>query len=1058
MSKPSVCGWVLVVVLGVFGSTAVRAEQVPTAEADGSRGQASEARNKGLGALTPSRRARLEAGDAEFSEERFGDPDLAEQFYVNSRLGPLRTRGPNPTVGTGTISPDLYFPALKHIRSMPRFSSARNAPHPSLAAQSTAQFDPFAATPPEAVGTWTNLGPSNQGGRTRALLIDPVNPNILYAGGVAGGVWKSTDGGASWMALTDQMANLAVVALAFDPSNSGILYAGTGEGYGNSDAIRGAGIFKSTNAGASWSQLASTDNANFHYSMAIRVSPRNPQRVWAATRTGIFRSLDAGSSWTQVIDASAVGGCTELAIQMQGSSGFVFASCGRTSSQGTVYRGDDTDSSTLSSVLSLSGQGRSSIAIAPSDESVVYVMASQRNSGGGPGQYGLHGIYRSASSGASGSFVTQRQGNVAPANTAQKINQLLLSNPVIALLTECGLGTSSFANQGWYDNVLAVDPLDPNIVWAGGVDLWRSDNAGVDWGTASYWWFDKGIDPEYHHADQHGIVFHPQYNGTSNRIVFATSDGGVERTDNARAPVNTTLAQICGNPVSNGTAWIDRNTGYVTSQFYDGAVYPNGMTYFGGLQDNGTQRGNSSSSDWSILIGGDGGYAAVNTLDDSDPANDVLFAENTGKSLQRSTNGGATFISVSGTITGTGFLFIAPFAMNEGNRQQIWTGGFDIWRSTNQGTTWARATGSSGTCGAGSISAFATHPLDGNRVLVGMSDGCFHYNTAALSAPNTGTWPGGGTLASGFISSMAWDPTNVNVAYATVSAFGIPSVYKTTTGGFDWSPSVGSGATSIPQIPALSVVVNPNDSQQVFVGTDLGVFTSIDGGVNWNVENSGFARTPVESLKVDQNGTRLFAFTHGRGVWSTRICNPCLNSVGGTVNGLAPGNTVTLRNNGGDDLLVPADGSFLFPAPVIDGGPYAVSVFTQPTTPNQTCVVSNGNGTIAGVDIADVAVVCSINTYLVGGTVAGLAAGASVSVQNNGGDMQVLASNAAFNFPTALPDESSYAVTISAQPAAGFQQVCWVNQGSGVLAGANINSVRIQCVNLSDLIFRDGFD
>ena len=1002
--------------------------------------------------------ARLRHETDGLHEQPFGEPDLAEQFYVNSRTGPLVTRGPHQTTGIGTISPEMYYPALQQIRRMPRVSSALHERYPALAAPGESSVDPFAGTPANALGTWNSLGPANQGGRTRALLIDPGNPAIMYAGGVAGGIWKSTDAGANWSTTTDQMANLAVVSLAFEPGNTSVIYAGTGEGFGNSDAIRGAGIFKTINGGTTWSQLASTANSNFYYSMKIRVSPRNTQRIWAATNAGVYRSLDGGGSWTLVQDASGVGGCNDLTMQVQGSSGFVFASCGRTSLQGTVYRGDDTDTSTLTSVLSLGGQGRSSIAIAPSDESIVYVMAAQRSSGGGPGQYGLHGIYRSSASGASGTFVTQRQGNVAPANTAQKINQLLLSNPVIALLTECGLGSTNFLNQGWYDNVLAVDPVDPNIVWAGGIDLWRSDNAGVDWGTASYWWFNKGVDPQYHHADQHGIVFHPQYDGSSNRILFATSDGGVERTDNARAPVNTTLAQLCGTPVADGTVWVDRNNGYVTSQFYDGAVYPNGLTYFGGLQDNGTQRGMSPSGNWSVLIGGDGAYAAVDTLNDMDATNDVLLAANTGNSMRKSTNGGTTFVAANVGISGSGFLFISPFTMNNGFRQQIWTGGFDIWRSVNQAGGWTRATGLSGTCGNGSISAIATHPLDGNRVLIGMSDGCYHYNTSALSAPNTGNWPGGTTIAAGFISWMAWDPNNTSIAYATISAFGINNVFKSIDGGVSWSPSVGSGPASIPQIPALSVVVNPNDSQQVFVGTDLGVFTSMDGGGTWNVENSGFARTPVESLKIDQAGTRLFAFTHGRGAWSTRICNPCLNLVGGTASGLAPGNSVTLRNNGADDLAVSANGSFVFATPAIDGSMYSVTAFIQPTTPNQTCLVSNGNGQITGNDVQNVSVVCTTNNYTIGGMLSGLAAGASVSVQNNGGDTQVLSSNTAFNFPTALPDETSYAVTISAQPAPSFQQVCWVLQSGGVLAGSNVSTVKIQCVNLSDLIFRNGFE
>ena len=251
----------------------------------------------------------------------------------------------------------------------------------------------------------------------------------------------------------------------------------------------------------------------------------------------------------------------------------------------------------------------------------------------------------------------------------------------------------------------------------------------------------------------------------------------------------------------------------------------------------------------------------------------MLFAEFTGNSLQRSIDGGATFSAANAGITGTGFAFITPFAMNQGNKQQLWIGGFDIWRTTNQATSWSRATGVNSTCGVGSISAIATHPLNGDRVLVGMSDGCYHYNFSALSAPNSGSWPGGGTInAAGAISWMAWDPSNLNVAYATISAFATNNIYKTSDGGVTWLPIVGSGATALPQIPAHTVVVNPAATTQIFVGTDLGVFTSVDGGATWNVENTGFANTVVEALVINETAPyKLYAFTHGRGAWMTNL-------------------------------------------------------------------------------------------------------------------------------------------------------------------------------------------
>ena len=139
-----------------------------------------------------------------------------------------------------------------------------------------------------------------------------------------------------------------------------------------------------------------------------------------------------------------------------------------------------------------------------------------------------------------------------------------------------------------------MDPVNPNVVWSGGIDLFRSDDSGQTWGTASYWWFTPGVDPEYAHADQHAIVFHPQYNGTTNQVMFFGNDGGIFTTSNAKAQVSyspapiTNASPICGNTSTQRTSFhfTALNNGYELTQFYDGVIYPNNTTFFGGTQDN----------------------------------------------------------------------------------------------------------------------------------------------------------------------------------------------------------------------------------------------------------------------------------------------------------------------------------------------------------------------------------------------------------------------------------------------------------------------------------------
>ena len=169
----------------------------------------------------------------------------------------------------------------------------------------------------------------------------------------------------------------------------------------------------------------------------------------------------------------------------------------------------------------------------------------------------------------------------------------------------------------------------------------------------------------------------------------------------------------------------------------------------------------------------------------------------------------------------------------------------------------------------------------------------------------------------------------------------------------------------------------------------------------------------------------------------TVTCTTTTFTVGGNVSGLAAGNSVVLRNNGGNNLTVAANGAFTFSTALPDQSAYAVTVFTQPTTPNQTCVVTNGSGNLAGANVSNVTVTCTTTTYTVGGTVAGLAAGNNVVLRNNGGNDLNVAANGAFTFTTPVADGAAFAVTVFTQPTTP-SQTCVVTNGSGTIAGANV--------------------
>lgn len=770
------------------------------------------------------------------------DPDAAAAYHALQRQ--IHDDGPTPIE-------ERYRRAEVHMDGMRRYVSAeRRIVEPGAAEE-------------KALGTWSALGPGNIGGRARALVVHPTNPNILWTGGVSGGLWKTTNGGQRWEPLTDQAANIAFNSLAIDPANPNVLYAGTGEGYqrevirGTALLIRGGGIFKTTN-GTNFFRLGSTNNPNFHFVNALEVSPITG-RIYAATRTGVWRSQNGGESWQRILSTTVQGGCLDLALRTDRPNDVLFAACG-SFAQATVYRSLAAEAGGgFEPVLTESAMGRTSLALAPSNQDVIYALSASITPTVSDG--GLHALFRSDTGGASGSWQAQVRGN-----DSTKLNRMLLSNPVIAHLEECDFGdTNRVSSLGWHANLLDVDPTDPMVVFAGGVDLFRSDNGGADWGLLSYWW----DSPPSAHADQHTIRFHPGYNGTSNQTLFLSNDGGVWRTDNARARAATGTLATC-NPANTAVRWRSLNRNLGITQFYHGAPFPDGRRFFGGTQDNGTLIGGVGNVDgWQSILGGDGGYVAVN------PTNtNVLYAETQGINLYKSVDGGQSFvISINGiTETSDDVLFIKPFTMDPNQPQRLWTGGRRLWRTDNGANSWQAASAPLG--GAGQISAIAVARNRSGRVLVGTSAGTIHRNDNATAAGGGTPWPSALPRA-GYVTWIAFDPNNANVAYATYAGFGGLKLWKTTDGGATWSSLGGSGPDRLPDIPLHSIIVDPDDSERLYLGSDLGVLASIDGGQSWMVENTGFARAMVESLSIVRPGPSaaplLFAFTHGRGAFRVAL-------------------------------------------------------------------------------------------------------------------------------------------------------------------------------------------
>ncbi|MCD4749012.1 MAG: hypothetical protein K8R59_06535, partial [Thermoanaerobaculales bacterium] len=701
----------------------------------------------------------------------------------------------------------------------------------------------------------------------RTLVIQPDDPDTMYLGGVSGGVWKTTNDGNWWEPVSDNLANIAVNSMVMDPSDPLTLYVGTGEGYFREEVrgtwlpLRGDGIFKTIDGGTSWTRLPSTMGADFQWVNDLVISTHDSERIYAATRTGVWRSDDGGGTWRQIHVEDAKGGCLDLALRTDAEGDQLFASCG-TLEQGTVYRTQDASTDTTwEATLSETGMGRTTLTIAPSNQDIIYALAAAH---GGSFDMGLHAVFRSVEGGAPDTWEARVR------NTDDnKLNTLLLTNPMAASYEECNYPAFNvWIHMGWYCNTIAVDPADPEKVWAGGVDLFRSDDGGRNWGLGSYWWLEAG-NRDFVHADQHAIVFHPDYDGATNRTIFSATDGGVFRSLDARGSVATSVLGIC-SPNLSTMEWTSLNHNLGITQFYHGLPYPGGDRFLGGTQDNGTITAFESNGrdGWRHIFGGDGGYVAI------DPTRiSTIYVEYQWSRIHKSTNGGGAFSDARNGITDSPyyFLFITPFIMDPNDHLTLWMGGRRMWRTTNGAGLWTVA--SSFLSNGAMVSAIAVAPGNSNIVLAGTTDGRVYRTTDALSSGSSDSWQSSRPREA-YVSSLAFDPHDGQTVWATLAEFGGPHVYRSTDLGRTWESRDGSGALSLPDIPVHSVVIDPVLIGRIFIGTDLGVFTSTDNGESWAVENTGFASAVTEALSLGNDGDGnpvLFAFTHGRGAWRVPI-------------------------------------------------------------------------------------------------------------------------------------------------------------------------------------------
>lgn len=651
-------------------------------------------------------------------------------------------------------------------------------------------------------------GAGNFGGRLRGIVIKPDDPDQMLVGSVGGGIWKSIDGGASWAPADDFLPVLAVGSMLQDPDDNNRVFAGTGEGFFNFDAAQGSGIFVTTDFGDTWNLLAGTDNPNFFFVNRLVAIP-GTNKLLASTSTGIWGTDDftaVSPLWTE-------------------RSGFV------TDGRGFVDLKLDPSTAT------------------PSARIYAYHFG---------GAEATRRVWRSSNDGASFTQLGAAEGipttnirrmeigvgtdgvvYLSVANASDATRGLWRAPAGGTTFTQAASATAYIERQGWYDLIAGVKPGDSNTVLLGAVDVYTTANAGATITKKTFWNPGPGQYPQdYVHADIHVVTFQP---GSPN-TVFIGCDGGIFKS------------------TDGGENFTELNHDLRVAQYYGIAAHPNGDEVIGGTQDNGSHLFVDNNPIWLQWFGGDGGYCAWDQQQTQH-----LYGSTPAGGLFGSNDGGSSSAAITLPST-AGALFINPFTLDPNNGNRMIVGTNRVYYSANiRNLASATFSDDSGSLGS-SLSATTISPHSGTTAFAGTVAGRI-YRTTTLGTPTA--WPQVQNAAM-LGSEVTWihvDPHDGtgNTVYATLADYATDRVWKSTNGGSSWFSIHGD----LPNIPMFTVVVDPVDPNRLWLGSELGLWTTDSNGggpFHWERYDFGLPWVRVMQL-IWATDDVLWAGTHGRSIF-----------------------------------------------------------------------------------------------------------------------------------------------------------------------------------------------
>ncbi len=676
-------------------------------------------------------------------------------------------------------------------------------------------------------------------GRINCITFHPTDPNTFWVGVAQGGIWKTTNGGQSWLPLDNGLPILRISDIALNPNNPDEMYASVGDyaylgvALDLDDRKRhthyGMGVYKTTDGGQNWEPTGLTfDQAGRDGSLTRRVfvHPDNGQRLLAAGLFGIRTSEDGGGTWSTV---------TEEMIwdieQHPADPNTLYASTAyvRNLDAGTAGIWKSTDFGQTwaeldTGVPPTNAVQRIELAISPSNPDYVYALTCGMDRG-------FYGLFRTADGGENW--------------------ELRSTSPNVLHW----YGGNSSGGQGTYDLTIVVHPEDPERIYTGGINIWGSEDGGLNWRIASYWV--GGNDRQSIHADHHFLAYNPLDNK-----FYACNDGGVSRTGEIILGDENAAQNL--NNYRFETEWEDIAGGMQVSSFYRlGLSQANPGDLIAGTQDNSTWL--KKNGNWTGIIGGDGMEGLIH------PENpDILYGSSQYGNIVGSFDGGNSFFPVSNnipTVGGEEGAWTTPFMLEPGNPDALYIAYTNLYKSVDGGSSFTRL--SDFPIAGQPASGFAISPANTNYIYLA------HRIYHSLGQPSYmwRTQDGGdswdnvteGLPDSLFFTYVAADQDDPNRVWVTAGGFaGGLKVFQSYDGGDNWQ----NISYNLPNIPVNCIVQDPTSPlNTVYIGTDIGVYYSNDEMEEWELYSDGLPNVIVSELEILASEGKIYAATFGRGIW-----------------------------------------------------------------------------------------------------------------------------------------------------------------------------------------------